>query len=392
MLQNEFPSGYFDSIRPAFDHEVQELLPKILANPEIQEFIHSFLNGEASKEIDLTKIERIEDFKLKVVSPILLKLLAKTSFSLTSSGKSQLDKSGRTKYTYISNHRDIILDSAILNHICSEAGVDLPQIAIGDNLLLKPWIHHLVRLCDSFIVKRSPKVREMLIESKRLSDYMRNNIVSGNASQWIAQREGRAKNACDKTQTALLKMLTMSSKEPNVLLNIKELNIVPVAFSYEYDPCDYLKALELLQKELGTYSKEHKISDLLSMKTGLMGYKGRIHCSIGTPLFKLDEQVDIKELSKSDQLTAIANLIDEQIFKHYRFYPNNYIAYDTLYGGKLFGEKMYSSKEKEQFNSYIENQLDKLEGVEEHRGFLRNKMMEMYSTPLRNHLKTTKQL
>ncbi len=377
---------YYDSIRPANNDEVQPMIQRLLADSEASGIAEHLAHDLSNK--DLSNIHTVEAFKKEVVAPMLAKLLEQTAFSVTSSGKSTMRANGDKVYTYISNHRDIILDPAILNLVCVEAGLDIPEIAIGDNLILRPWISDMVRLCGSFLVKRSPKVREMLIESKRLSDYMRRNIKEKRSSQWIAQREGRAKDCNDRTQPSLLKMLAMGSEEKDLPKNLAELNLVPVTISYEYDPCDYLKALELLQKEKGTYSKEKKISDLLSMRTGLLGKKGRIHCAFSEPISSFDDVIT-PGMTKNEQLTAIAEKIDEQIFLHYRFYPNNYIAYDLTHGGNRFSD-LYSKRQQLEFLLYIEDQLDKLPDARADRDFLHKKMVEMYAMPLLNNLKTRK--
>lgn len=379
---------YYDSIRTAHDEEVRPMIQRLLNDLEAKPLVGMMVEGISPET--LNSIETTRDFKEKVVSPALAKLLKQTAFSVTSSGKSALRSNANTKYTYISNHRDIVLDPAILCNICLESGLDIPEIAIGDNLLLQPWIKDLVRLSGSFIVKRSPKVREMITESKRLSDYMRRNIQEDRSSQWIAQREGRAKDCNDRTQPALLKMLTMGSDEKDLGKNLAGLNIVPVTITYEYDPCDYLKALELLQKAKGTYRKENKISDLLSMRTGLFGKKGRIHCAFSEPISGFEDVVT-PDMNKNEQLSAIAEKVDHQIFLHYRFYPNNYVAYDLTHGGTHFSD-MYSRRQRLEFELYIEDQLDKLPVPRSDREFLHQKMLEMYANPLLNNLKTTKRI
>ncbi len=390
MSQIQTEDGYFDDIRPFEDSEVPGVVHSLLSNPEAGAFLSQLLKKTGEVD-DLGKISSIKDVKKSAMAPILRDLLSKSAFSYTSSGKSGLDQTGRTKYTFISNHRDIILDSALLNLVLMEAGLPLPEIAIGDNLLLRPWIRDVVRLAGAFIVKRSVGVREMIEESRRLSLYMRRNIAEGRASQWIAQREGRAKDGNDRTQQSVLKMLAMSAPEGETPVRaLRALNLVPVAFSYEYDPCDYLKALELLQKARGTYKKEEKISDLLSMQTGLTGYKGRIHVAIGEPLCNLLEgkETELSALSKNDQYRAVAEMIDEVVFARYRFYPCNYIAYDLLHGS-VSGDGLYSKRERLKFELYLEDRLDMLREFKEAKGerdFLYTKLLEMYANPLKNHL------
>ena len=390
MSQLQTEDGYFDDIRPFEDSEVPGAVRSLLSDPETRALL-SWLRKKTLEEDDLGKISSVKAFKIVVLEPILRDLLSKSAFSYSSSGKSSLDQTGKTKYTFISNHRDIILDSAILNLVLWEAGLPLPEIAIGDNLLLRPWIREVVRLSGAFIVKRSVGVRDMIAESRRLSLYMRRNITEGRSSQWIAQREGRAKDGDDRTQQSVLKMLAMSAPEGETPVGaLKALNLVPVAFSYEYDPCDYLKALELLQKARGTYRKEEKISDLLSMKTGLTGYKGRIHVAIGESIGELLDQheAELSGRSKNDQFRAVAEMIDEAIFARYRFYPCNYIAYDLLHG-TVRREGLYSKRERLKFELYLEDRLDMLREFKETKGerdFLYTKLLEMYANPLKNHL------
>ena len=391
MAPTHFEEGYFDDIRPKKDEEVRDTVATLLSDPEAGPLLGLLIkeSGEGAKNV--RELDSVRDVKAFAVAPVLRDLLSKSAFSYTSSGKSGLDQTGQTKYTFITNHRDIILDSAILNLVLLDAGMPMPEIAIGDNLLLRPWIREVVRLAGAFIVKRSVGVREMLAESKKLSAYMRRNISEGRASQWIAQREGRAKDADDRTQQSVLKMLAMSAEGGESPLDaLLALNIVPVTFSYEYDPCDYLKALELLQKARGTYKKEEKISDLLSMQTGLTGFKGRIHVAIGDPLQALVEgkKEELSALPKNDQYRAIGEIIDRNLFAHYRFYPGNYIAYDLLHGGKS-GEGLYSKRERLKFELYLEDQLDRLREFKEAKGerdFLYAKLLEMYSNPLKNNL------
>lgn len=385
---------YFESIRPAFDAEVPGMIQELLADPEVQPILDQLypeLSTDERKAL-LGSIQNILDFKLKVVKSAINKLSEKTTFSVTSSGKSNLDLTGSTKYLFISNHRDIILDSALLNLECADAGLFLPRIAIGDNLLVRPWIRTVVRLCDSFIVKRKPSLREALEESKRLSHYIRTSITTQEGSVWIAQREGRAKNSDDRTQPALLKMLTMSATGANDPVEaLLGLNIVPMAITYEYDPCDYLKATELIAKEANPDYKKSAMEDLVSMQTGIMGRKGRVHMTFGQPL-SLEQMQHIEGIEgKQQKLEAVANYIDEQIFLQYRFYPNNYIAYDLLYHVQDF-TSMYSKRERILFELYLEDQIDKAQTKAKDREAMNHKLLEMYAMPLHNHLVTKKQV
>lgn len=374
----------FSEIRPHLDHEVREVLASLVKDPEFAPFLGQILSDvplDKQQEV-MDSIHSIRDFKALVVYHVMNKLAAKTTFSVTSSGKSQLDHGH--KHLFISNHRDIILDSAFLNVICYEAFGGLPRIAIGDNLLIRPWIRSVVRLCDAFIVKRAPSVREMLKESMTLSRYIRKTITEGEESVWIAQREGRAKDSDDRTQPSVLKMLAMSGGR-EVSDSLSELHIVPLAISYEYDPCDYLKAQEMLLRHRDSSYKKTPMDDFINMQEGLRGNKGRVHFSFG------HELADISTLiagcdSKQDQFVRIAAAIDQEIHRNYRIYPGNYIAYDRLLGVRRFGE-MYSDKEAKAFADYLECQLNKINIEDKDTDFLMKRMLEMYANPLINHLK-----
>lgn len=248
-----------------------------------------------------------------------------------------------------------------------------------------------MRLSDAFIVKRKPSMREMLVESKRLSNYIRSSVVGDEASVWLAQSEGRRKNSDDRTQTAVLKMLTLSAEKGQSDQELlEELKITPIAITYEYDPCDYLKAKEMLAKHLDPEWKKSPIDDMINMQTGLLGQKGRVHFSIGETLRDLSALTQSAG-SKQEILNVVAQEIDRQIFTNYRLYPNNYVAFDLLHGGRQF-EHMYSPKEEQTFVDYLEGQVKKVEAAEEHQSFVRERILEMYATPLKNHLITTKQM
>lgn len=397
MLDNNIPrtsEDYFLDIRPLLDGEVNAALQELIQQPQIIKIAQQMLPAELSKmglQKVVESIHSIYDFKSRLLAPVVRGIQEKSTFSLTSSGKSNLDRSGKEKYLFISNHRDIILDSAFLNVIMLEVGLSLPRIAIGDNLLIEPWIKTLVRMADAFIVKRHPSIREMLEESKKLSTYIRSTLAYQEESVWLAQSEGRRKNSDDRTQTSVLKMLTLSSSDRNPADALQPLKIVPLAITYEYDPCDYLKAQEMLQKELNPEWKKSPMDDLLNMQTGLLGYKGRVHFAISEPLGNLNVLIEHAKDNK-EALQMIADEIDRQIFLNYRFYPCNYVAYDLLYGGSEF-KGMYSIKERANFEIYLHDQIAKIkvEGKKDSE-YLLNKLLEMYSMPLKNNLLTKKKL
>jgi len=273
------------------------------------------------------------------------------------------------------------LDASFLNVMLYDVGYGMTQVAIGNNLLIRPWIETLVRLNNSFIVKRNVPVRQMLEVSKVLSAYIRRTITETKESIWIAQREGRAKDSDDRTQGSILKMLNMSG-DKDILSNLMELNIFPVAISYEFDPCDFLKAKEFQQKRDDPDFVKSQRDDLLSMETGILNNKGRVHFTLTSPINDQLAQLD-PNMEKNELIAAIASIIDKEIYKHYRFYPCNYVAYDMLTGTRRFSEH-YGLKDKKQFEDYLQGQLDKIVLPNKDEAFLRTKILEMYTNPLKN--------
>jgi 1-acyl-sn-glycerol-3-phosphate acyltransferase len=288
---------------------------------------------------------------------------------------------------FISNHRDIVLDAAFLNVLLHDIGHEMTRIAIGDNLLIYNWIKPVFRLNNSFFVKRSVSVRQRLEESKTLSAYIHHSIQETNESVWMAQREGRAKDANDTTQPGVLKMLAMAG-DRDTLTNLMSLNIVPIAITYEYDPCDYLKAQEFQLKRDNPDFVKSKRDDLLNMEMGILENKGRVHVTIANPI-----NPTLKALphyaNKNDLIAEIASVIDREIYAHYRFYPCNYIAYDLSADSNRFNEH-YSDEELKEFEDYLQKQIEKIERPDKDETYLRSKMLEMYANPLKNHVESKK--
>lgn len=379
----EVPNS-FDDIRPLNNDEVKDAIETLVANTDFERafrYINPDVDWAAFSEI-MRSFKTKEDFKSKLAYEAVMMVAKKTTFSLTISGRSRLPED-KKPCTFISNHRDIILDAAFLNVMLYDVGYGMTQVAIGDNLLIRPWIKTLVRMNNSFIVKRNIAVRQMLEASRTLSAYIHHTIKETKESIWIAQREGRAKDSDDRTQGSVLKMLNMSG-DNDILTNLMELNIFPVSISYEFDPCDYLKAQEFQQKRDNPDFVKSQRDDLLSMETGILHSKGRVHftltSSINDQLAGLD-----KEMEKNEIVAAVASIIDKEIYKHYRFYPCNYVAYDMLTGTKRFSEG-YGLKDKKQFEEYLQGQLDKIVIPNKDEAFLRTKILEMYTNPLKNHL------
>lgn len=374
----------FDDIRPLNNDEVKDAIEALVTNEDFERafrYIKPDVNWKEFSET-MRSFKTKEDFKAKMAYDAVMMVANKTTFSLTISGRSRLPKD-KKPCTFISNHRDIVLDASFLNVMLYDVGYGMTQVAIGDNLMIRPWIETLVRLNNSFIVKRGVSVRQMLDVSRTLSAYVRHTINETKESIWIAQREGRAKDSNDRTQGSVLKMLNMSG-DKDIVSNIMDLNIFPVAISYEYDPCDFLKAKEFqMKRDDPDYVKSQR-DDLLSMETGILNNKGRVHFTLTEPINDQLAALD-RNMEKNELIAAIASIIDKEIYKHYRFYPCNYVAYDMLTGTKRFSGN-YGQRDKKHFEEYLQGQLDKIVLPNKDEAFLRTKILEMYTNPLKNHL------
>ncbi len=387
-METVHPASAFDDIRPVNDNEVPQAIEDLIASDGLWRAL-TYIAPDADR-VALSEAMRAcrtkAEFKSTMGYKTVMAIARRSTFSLTISGRSRLPE-GKAPCTFISNHRDIVLDAAFLNVLLYDVGYDMTQIAIGDNLLIHPWIRLLVRLNNSFIVKRNVSARKLLENSRILSAYIRHTLRETHESIWIAQREGRAKDSNDHTQTAVLKMLCMAGEgDERLLSNLMELNIVPIAISYEYDPCDYLKAREFqLKRDNPAYVKSGS-DDLLSMQTGIMENKGRVHFTIGSPLNSILRTFD-PAMPRNELLTAAAAAIDRDIYAHYRFYPGNYVAYDLLYNTLRFRVN-YDLRDKARFEAYLQKQIDRIDLPTKDEAYLRTKLLEMYANPLKNHWET----
>ncbi|WP_276962699.1 acyltransferase [Bacteroides graminisolvens] len=373
----------FDDIRPYHDEELPAVYEELIADPAFQKAVSSIMPGVPFEAIAQkmrscrTKLE----FQKAFCYGLLWNIVKECASGLTIDHSALPDK--EKPYTYISNHRDIILDSGFLSILLLDLDMSTVEIAIGDNLLIYPWIKKVVRINKSFIVQRALTMRQMLEASALMSNYMHYTIRDKKQSIWIAQREGRAKDSNDRTQDSVLKMLAMGG-EGSVLERLAEMNIAPLSLSYEYDPCDYLKAQEFqLKRDIEGYKKSTQ-DDLLNMKTGLFGFKGRVHFQvaelINDDLLKLDAS-----LPKTELFACVSALIDRKIHANYRLYPGNYVACDLLDGTTTFAGN-YSAEEKQTFEDYIAGQLDKISIPNKDVEFLREKLLVMYANPVINYL------
>ena len=373
----------FDEIRPYNDEELPQIFEELIADPAFQKAATDAIPN-VPFELLAQKIRACKsklDFQETFCYGILWKIAADHTDGLTLDHTALPDKS--KAYTYVSNHRDIILDSGFLSILLIDQGMDTVEIAIGDNLLVYPWIKKLVRVNKSFIVQRALTMRQMLESSARMSRYMHYTINEKKQSIWIAQREGRAKDSNDRTQDSVLKMLAMGG-EGDLIDRLIEMNIAPLAISYEYDPCDFLKAQEFqLKRDIEGYKKTAQ-DDLISMQTGLFGYKGKVHFQTAPCINDKLEQLD-RSLSKQELFSGISACIDRRIHGNYRIYSGNYVAYDWLNNTSEFADH-YTSEEKQRFVTYIEQQLGKIKIPNKDEDFLRGKLLLMYANPLVNYL------
>lgn len=329
------------------------------------------------------------EFQQKIMRPFMKGVLGKTTQGLSCTGIDELPKD--TPNLFITNHRYIVLYSAQLSYLLVEHGRDTCEIAIGNNLLIYDWITKLVRLNKSFVVKRNLGRVQTLAAAIQLSSYIHFAINQKKASIWIAQREGRCKDSNDRTQESLLKMLTYGNRDKSFVDSLKELNIVPCAISYEYDPNDYLKAREFLLKSKDPNYKKSQADDLASMKVGIMGFKGHVHYAV-TPC--INDELDLipADLDKLLAVRRVCAIIDHAIHTHYKIFKTNYMAHDMLFDEHEFASE-YTPEELEAFKQYLNGQVDKVTDIpinEQDRSYMLNRMLQMYSNPLTNQLEALK--
>lgn len=378
----------FDEIRPYSPEELPKIFEELLSDSDFIEVIKKVLPDtpiEALANI-LRNCKTNLDVQKNIFYGLLHDIIKKCSdgFSFDSSQIADKNKG----YTFISNHRDIVLDSGFLSVGLIDNGFPTTvEIAIGDNLLIYPWIKKLVRVNKAFIVQRALSMRQMLEASARMSRYIHFAVTQKQENIWIAQREGRAKDSNDRTQDSVLKMLAMGGSG-DVIDSLKELNIVPLSLSYEYDPCDFLKAQEMqLKRDVEGFKKSQQ-DDLVNMQTGIFGYKGRIHFQTG-PCIN-DELEALRGLPKVEIFTKVSEIIDRYIHRNYRMYPGNYIACDMLNGNTTMAEH-YTAEDKAKFEAYLEKKISLINIPDKDIDFLRERILTMYANPAINHLHAIKE-
>ena len=379
----KIPSEY-DEIRPYEPEELPKVFAELLEDDQFISVVKQLPVLGSLPQQDLQNVllscKTNLEFQKRLIYPIIKHVLSKAATSYDIDFSALADK--KAAYTYISNHRDIVLDSAILSLMLVDNGFDdTVEIAIGDNLLAYPWIEKIVRVNRAFIVRRSLGMREMLASSKRLSSYIHFAINEKKRSLWIAQREGRAKDSNDRTQESLIKMLAMAGKG-TPMESLMDINIVPLSISYEYDPCDFLKAKEMQQKRDNPNHVKSREDDLLNMQTGIFGFKGNIHYHTAPCINEwLPELAD---LPKGDFFAEVAHRIDKGIHSSYKLFSGNYVALDLLEGSD--NSSHYTPEEKARFEKYLDQRLQLIDLPNKDEAFLRNRILTMYANPVKNFI------
>ncbi len=385
MSQQEYN---FSDIAPYDDSEFHSKMENLVKEPGFLHAVNYTMPPEDVPALidELLKIDNKYDFQTQVMFPFLEMLAKTTTSGITLGGVKYLNPS--MSYTFITNHRDIVLDASFLNLAFLRKGYPTSEVAIGNNLLIFDWISDLVRLNKSFIVKRNTGLREGLEAAKKLSAYIHYCILEKHEAVWIAQREGRAKDSSDHTQESLIKMLAIAG-QGQFIDKLKEINLMPVSISYEYDPNDYLKVREFLMKRRNPDFKKSQRDDLFSMETGLLQFKGKVHFQL-TPRInsKLDQIGDFSDNNKAAK--HVGCIIDQAIHRSYEIFEINYIAFDLLHNTQRFSRK-YTPEKKEEIMAYFNRQLDKVDLPDitsEERDYMREMILTMYSNPLRNKLRS----
>ncbi len=352
----------FDDIRPYNPDEVPAAMQRIAESegfPIVASFV--FPDQDIKKlRTMVANLKTTEEFQSKVMAQFNEQVIKRSTTEFNVEGIDTLQKD--VPYLYVSNHRDIVLDSSLLQYKLHSLGFQTTEITFGANLMCMPLIIDIGKSNKMFRVERGGTPKEFYRCSLHLSEYIRHVITEKHSSVWIAQRNGRTKDGLDKTDQGIIKMFGMSRNDDKIK-SLAELNIIPVSVSYEWESCDYLKAFELYISRNQKYIKRPG-EDVTSILTGITQPKGRVH-------FEICPQIREEELSAFDCMTAneyhqqVARLIDQRILSHYRLWPNNYIAHDMLYGTNTYRE-LYTDEEKQLFVEHMAvlNQMAQLEQYE----------------------------
>lgn len=385
----------FDEIRPYEPEEMQQAFNDLLNDRQFALVLKGFvpwLPKSLRNGLLRTAFWGIRTplgFQKRFMKPIVKFIMKRHTDGCTFDDKLLVATGHKERrFTFVSNHRDIVLDSAFLDVLLVDAGYPTTvEIGIGDNLLIYPWIKRLVRMNKAFTVRRGLTPKETLRSSQLMSRYIHFAVTEKHENIWIAQREGRAKDSDDHTQDSVLKMLAMGAPDDikNPAERLRELNIVPLTISYEFDPCDYLKAQEFQQKRDNPSFKKSRQDDLDNMKTGIFGYKGRVCYRPAAPLNTWIEE--LKDLPKTEFYKVLGERMDKEMHRGYEIYPCNYIALDELEGRSEYADH-YTDADKQRFEDYLKGQLAKITLPDKDEAFLRERMLTMYANPLKNQLKS----
>ncbi|CAM3498900.1 hypothetical protein FSS13T_10580 [Flavobacterium saliperosum S13] len=370
----------FDSIRQFYDSEVNTAIQSV-ANHPMMKALMSFTFPDVEESVWMEQLKRthsIRDFQVNFIYQSIQRVLERSSDGLTTSGFEKLEPN--TSYLFISNHRDIILDTSLLNVSLFDHGLIMTASAIGDNLVQKSFLLTLSKLNRNFLVRRGLSPRELLQSSKLMSEFIYHLLSKENRSVWIAQREGRTKDGNDATHQGVLKMLAMASDEKNLMNYFKKIKIVPVSISYEYDPTDALKMPQIMAEANDEIYIKEKNEDFITLISGIIGQKKRIHIHVGDVLDKELDKISAENDNNNKQIQALAQVIDDSILSTYKLWPTNFIAYDLINNTDEFSNQ-YTEKEKQLFERRLEMRL----GSEVNA--LKDSFLAMYANPVVNKLK-----
>lgn len=380
---NSTPEENFDDIRPYTDGEFRTKLLKLAEDPGFEHAVRYIMPEVNYNDFirNLIATQTQADFQRHIMGNFLEMLVTRTTEGLSCSGLENL--SPGKAYTFITNHRDIVLDASFLNLCFIRNNLPITQVAIGNNLLIYDWITDLVKLNRSFIVKRDTGIREALESARHLSAYIHRTVAVDHQSVWIAQREGRAKDSNDRTQESVIKMLSLGGDD-DCCRSLRRINLTPVSISYEYDPNDYLKVREFLMRRRDPDFKKSQRDDLFSMETGLLKQKGRVHFHIGACIN--DALISCEGQPRAEVVRKVCDTLDRAIHCGYRIFPCNYIAFDICNNTEEYRSR-YTDTDVMAFQKYIDSQLAKVDVPDitpQEYEFMHRTMLDMYANPLRN--------
>lgn len=371
----------FDSIRPFYDAEANAAIREIVDDPMLEAMMNFTFPSDSKEHWKdlMLHTHSLRDFQINFIYPGVKKVLEKSSDGLSVGGFEQLE--ANTAYLFISNHRDIILDTSLLNSCLYENGLVLTTSAIGDNLIKKKFLHTLSRLNRNFAIKRGLQGRALLESSQLASAYIKKSLVHENRSVWTAQREGRTKDGNDATHRGVLKMLTLAEEGNDPFAYFEKIKVVPISISYEYDPTDILKMPELLAKSRDEKYIKSENEDFLNLLRGIMGTKKRIHIQVNGIIDQEIAEISKTALNLGEKLSQLAAVIDQKIWSGYKLWPSNYIAHDLLYGDEEY-LSFYTQEEKNAFEKRL------VEKVDTKNALMVKNFLAMYANPVNNQKKS----